>query len=765
MKHNTTDITIPGSTVREGHARTVLSIVGRDRMVPVQSSGTRFYMRGSFGWRTVANRIAGGDFDPASLAFHVSSQGHVAPMINVAQCDDEVSRRVYLAMIGGAAHEAFHRCYSQQGNLSEETIRRAIAPVRANPTVQWAKHRKLVLDLQNVFEDVCIERVGCAEFPGVHTKMCDLADFIVKMERDSRAAAGVPVNAVSAVFITLRDAGLGYNTDYIRANLADIKRECPEGFAMVAKGGPLHDILLRSIPDVSTPAAIARAKQDLLDGSALTLALEAVAILSKVASGEDKGDGQGKGKDGEGKDGEGKSSGSKGKGSKGKPSEGTGEGEGSEGEGSEGEGQGAGEEPSSDAKGEGKPAKGEGKPAKGEGQGEGSKPSSEGSDGEGSDGEGEGSKGRSPAREGRNEKGTDGDSPANGAGGGEGDSKLTAGDILDQHTKTGKGSMDSSTALEAGIKAELAKEPVTYESRPYRPYSTSDDEIVRVRASGGTRFDRLAADVRATTTYLRTRLATVFRALENSGTEHGVRKGTGLSGRMLVNSHCEMVGGSMPTRAYMERSPQIDMSIASALVIDESSSMNDKLTQTTQVAYALMDALDALGAKSMAVGFRARQSAHNPSSAELNALGCHRTHAMYYDLFKDWSESFKSAAPRLGEIRASGGTPMADGIEFALKELSARPEGYRVMFVLTDGQPDSNHYGVVKSQFARAAAAGILVVGVGLGYGSEYVTHTFPDSVYAPNIAALPKLLVTKLETLVRTRHALPKRGNAVRAA
>jgi hypothetical protein len=88
-----------------------------------------------------------------------------------------------------------------------------------------------------------------------------------------------------------------------------------------------------------------------------------------------------------------------------------------------------------------------------------------------------------------------------------------------------------------------------------------------------------------------------------------------------------------------------------------------------------------------------------------------------------------------------------------------------VIFVLTDGKPDYGHHKVLRSQLQRAAEAGILVVGVGLGYGSEYVQHTFPESVYAGDITALPKLLVAKLETLVKTRHGLAKRGKAVRAA
>jgi nitric oxide reductase activation protein len=216
----------------------------------------------------------------------------------------------------------------------------------------------------------------------------------------------------------------------------------------------------------------------------------------------------------------------------------------------------------------------------------------------------------------------------------------------------------------------------------------------------------------------------------------------------------------------MERTPQVDMSIAAALVIDESGSMDGKLPQTCAIAYTLMDALDGIGAKSMAVGFRTKWVPYDSIDwTEFQALGCHRSEGITYDVFKGWQDTFRVAAPRLNEIKAMGGTPMADGIEFALKELSGRPEGHRIMFVLTDGQPNGGHGNVMKSQLKRAADAGILVIGVGLGRGSEYVGDTFADSVYAEDLDKLPKLLVAKLETLVRTRHTAAKRGRTVRAA
>ena len=302
---------------------------------------------------------------------------------------------------------------------------------------------------------------------------------------------------------------------------------------------------------------------------------------------------------------------------------------------------------------------------------------------------------------------------------------------------------------------------------PYRPYSTANDELVRVKASPANSgaFERLARESRKETAFLKTRLFQVFRALEPSGTEHGVRTGRKVSGRMLVNTYCEIRGGDKPSRPYMEVTPQVDMSLASAIVIDESSSMRDKLAETTAIAYALMDSLEAIGSKTIALGFRSKYSGHQYPTRDEMPTQCHRTHAMAYDLFKDWSERFKDVAPRLKEIRADGGTPMSDGVEFALRELSTRQEGYRVLFVLTDGAPDGGHAEVIRSQIKRAEAAGVMLIGIGLGYGSEYVKRTFKDFVYEKDLKAIPKALITKLEQLIRTTHPAAKRGRGVQAA
>jgi cobalamin biosynthesis protein CobT len=83
--------------------------------------------------------------------------------------------------------------------------------------------------------------------------------------------------------------------------------------------------------------------------------------------------------------------------------------------------------------------------------------------------------------------------------------------------------------------------------------------------------------------------------------------------------------------------------------------------------------------------------------------------------FKRWGESFRKAANKLGQIGcfASGGTPDYSATQYALTELSKRPEAKKILFILTDAQ------GFKKADVAQinatAKALGVTIVAVGIG--------------------------------------------------
>ena len=136
-----------------------------------------------------------------------------------------------------------------------------------------------------------------------------------------------------------------------------------------------------------------------------------------------------------------------------------------------------------------------------------------------------------------------------------------------------------------------------------------------------------------------------------------------------------------------------------------------------------------------------------------NTLTFHRHERIVLDVFKDWDESFKQVKHRFSSVQATGSTPLSDGIQFAMQELSNRPERHRIIVVLTDGCPDNS--AVVTRQIRLAREAGITVIGVGIS-GAEYaVPALFVDHhIVVEDLRELPKRMIEVVGAIVFPRAA-----------
>ena len=394
------------------------------------------------------------------------------------------------------------------------------------------------------------------------------------------------------------------------------------------------------------------------------------------------------------------------------------------------------------------------------------KPSDKGSDSEPQDGSDKGSDSDS---DGDNEGDTDeGYGDQSGAkdkhqGGGAGDTDVmtdVAQQLADAIEQGLFGTTDRDDALQDTVRDEQNQaDPLQQGEHRYNAHMSNVPATLRHNERDTASVNRVLKNISREVGQVKVGLQRLVRAMEQTNVSHGTRDGR-LSSRMYARTWSELKGGKRPTRPNYQRSEQMDISIACSVVVDQSSSMSGLKQDTIKGMLALADALNGIKASTQVIGYR--HGGYNPDGwhGEITrrepALGGN----VAIDIFQQFGETFTAVKGRFAHLRATGGTPTADGMQYALESLSERNEAFRIMFVLTDGYPDGGHQPVINRQIRLAKEAGIHVIGVGLGYGSSGVVSSYPDHIVAENMTQLPDQLLAKLRTILKP--SANKRGKRV---
>jgi len=344
------------------------------------------------------------------------------------------------------------------------------------------------------------------------------------------------------------------------------------------------------------------------------------------------------------------------------------------------------------------------------------------------------------------------------------DFKDIAGDIVNEIMNGGDGGLKDKDDVVQEVateeKEKVLSEDVREGEAAYNPVSTSKDKITKVRPYS-MEGEPLNADILSAsasiTAPLRNGLQRLVRGLETVAIRHGTRTGRSLSERRYAQTWGAIKSGKKVQRAYKRKSDRLDTSIACSIVVDQSGSMSDKLVATQMGMLALASAISDIGGTCEVIGYTTGGTRHSA------VAGAHRSNSVNIDVFMEYGERFNSVKDRFGRLSAKNYTPTADGIQYGLEGLSERTEAHRVMFVLTDGDSDYGHRPVIKRQIRLAREAGIAIIGVGLGYGTESVIKEYEDSVYCPNMNELPAMLLEKLKDVFDPSEK--SRGRKVKAS
>lgn len=282
---------------------------------------------------------------------------------------------------------------------------------------------------------------------------------------------------------------------------------------------------------------------------------------------------------------------------------------------------------------------------------------------------------------------------------------------------------------------------------PWNPADPSLDEIVRPRQKETAKGKRLFDDAMRITTGLRGRLQVILRNQELSKVWHGVPQGRRLSSRMLVSTALQMKAGETPRNPFSRVEKGYVFNPAVALCLDLSSSMYSGMKDAVMAAMAIASPLEILGGKTFIFGIQS-----GDKSARHRSGSHHRFHNVHYILFKEWRDSVRASCGVLGAARARGGTPLSDGVFFGMRTLLTRQEKRRVLMVVTDGQPDPGHTGVIKYLLRAASSLDVHVVGIGIGQDAHYVKVLFPNHVWVEEFEELPKALLDLMAKMFITQ-------------
>jgi cobalamin biosynthesis protein CobT len=204
---------------------------------------------------------------------------------------------------------------------------------------------------------------------------------------------------------------------------------------------------------------------------------------------------------------------------------------------------------------------------------------------------------------------------------------------------------------------------------------------------------------------------------------------------------------------FKDQSSKLLPETAIELMIDMSGSMNANLARTS--AIILSEALNSIPQIKLSIsGFTTNDQARpnynylaqNPNSGRQNGMDILQ--------FKNFLEPYQKARAKLGAIRSSGMTPLGDAYGKSLEHIISRQEPRRIIFVITDGEPEFTHgknhsdYLLMKKVHLTAKKYGIQTLGLGIG-NCEFLNSYFDKAINITNIENLPKNLLEALKFFI----------------
>lgn len=287
---------------------------------------------------------------------------------------------------------------------------------------------------------------------------------------------------------------------------------------------------------------------------------------------------------------------------------------------------------------------------------------------------------------------------------------------------------------------------------PYNPYEPGADCVVVIPIKEGQvdRALKMKMEVDAEICALRSGLRRLVRSVQNTRV---VESDSGID---LAEDHLADTIGSLRARRYPSRAFCIETErpkpeAAGVVLIDESTSMKSWAHEAGKLMLALSSSLEDAKFASACLGFQDGAGTKAPKLKAQEAERYHRIgETVNIHVFKFFHERVGRVLTRFPQVQASGTTPMADGIQAAIEAILTRRERLRMVFVISDGDPNEGTEPVIRRQIRIASQQGIYFCGVGIGPDAQKILDLIPNSVHAETISEVPRLLLTRIANLTK---------------
>jgi cobalamin biosynthesis protein CobT len=303
-----------------------------------------------------------------------------------------------------------------------------------------------------------------------------------------------------------------------------------------------------------------------------------------------------------------------------------------------------------------------------------------------------------------------------------------------------QGSANPASILKSLLTKEASELPQTLEELSSSELNQAAERVAGLQVSVARESPKYIGDLssenvqeaRRTMFQLKTRLQSLLQGLtlEHSTPGQRGRLEANLVHRIFLNS----------AKIFRRPSPRVGLDAAVHLLLDSSGSMGNVIHLTSLTAYSLCDALAGVpGVNVAATAFPGGPVKMRDNDQE-NCV----TVTPLLRHGEAMSKRFR--------LFPSGTTPLAQALWWVLQEMAPLAESRKIIFIVTDGFPDSTE----AAQVAIAAALnlGLEIYGLGMNLGGVSVMELLPGrSVAINNLSELPQKLFGLLGRAINNTH------------